>query len=198
MEDDQSINTVSYMDPDTLRPLVAWWIGGSYLDPFDPDTAVHGFFEIEQARTIARQLFAAAAISGAEACIAKMFLDLAGDTNGFGAKAKKAQQQAGVMLLESRKYRDAVDLGPHISVIFGFHSRKALVDVSLYPVRCQWEAEQVTQHAIDLLQCAEAAQSDAFLTNFLTTKAQIDFIDARKMVQQFKVYRQQQQLEQLL
>ena len=193
-----SINLVSYMDTDTLEPLVAWWIGGSYLQPFDPDTAVHGFYSLKQAKDIAHKLFTAAAIAQAEATIVKMFLALSSNAKGFGKKATQSEQAASVMLLESRKHRQAVDLGPHIKPIFGMKTRKALIDVTLYPVECQWEPEYAAEHATKLLQVAEASVSDAFLTNFLTTKIDVSLIDARAMVQEFKVYRQQQTLEELL
>lgn len=87
---------------------------------------------------------------------------------------------------------------PDIKVIFGHRTREATVVFSFHGQDLAFSPAEARDHARGLLQTADAAESDAFLYQFLSQDLECSMSEAEGMVQRFALFRNQNRLEDLL
>lgn len=156
-----------------LMPMVLWqWRG------------MEGVISLTEARKRANDLFVAAAISENEGALFKGFLGIG--QKGFG-KDPKATAMAQKIIEITRKSRPPMP--KEIEVIFGMKSQKGLIVVSYYGEPIEMEILAVQQHAKQLFQAAEAAESDAFFYHFLEERIGLPPEESNSLISEFKSFR---------
>lgn len=76
---------------------------------------------------------------------------------------------------------------------YGYNSREPYVEVQAPKLRVQMSPENARDLAINLLQAAEGAYTDAFLIEFLVEKLGAGIADAAGVLQEFRAWREQKQ-----
>lgn len=165
------------------QPLVYWTYRGK-----------EGTLSITEARAKARAILSAAAIAESEAAIVEGIRSVGPKSKGFG---KKDDTLAGSLLLLVRNFRPPLPDG--LEVIYGHNTKQPLLvlDASWYGTKIQFPTDLATAHAMYLLEAAEAGQSDAFFYHFLEEKVGLEAAEASPMIQEFSLFRQRNQLEDL-
>jgi hypothetical protein len=182
------------IDPDTIyvnstqvddRPMVYW----QYRENF-------GTITINEARERANAIFRAAAMASAEAAIV---IGLSNDKPKGFSKNKpqdsKQWQRIGGLLQMMRDFQEP--LPEQIAYIFGFHTQKPLIEIEWYGEKIQQEPDIMIAHAQSLLECAEAAESDAFYYYFLQEKLGFSREEAQPLIKEFADFRSRNRLEEL-
>ena len=173
---------------DTQSPLVYW----SYKQK-------SGTLTVTEARARARGIFTAGAIAESEAAIVRGLRSVKPPSKGFG---KQATQQTDVFigqaLLMVRNFRPSLPEG--LQVVYGHYTQQPLlvIEESWYGTKMQLQPEQAIGHAMHLMGAAEAAQTDAFLYNFLQERTGTPPHEAQPLITDFGLFRQRNELEDLL
>lgn len=181
-ENDDTIWTNASLTPD-LKPCVIWKYHSR-----------NGVFSLPEARSKAMGLLQAAAIAQVESNIA---LQLSESLTPKGFADNKNAKKATVILLNLvRNARQPLIDG--VEAIFGLKSKQPLLNIHWYGKAVQMEMATASYHAEVLLRTAEAAESDAFLRFFLLQQCGVPLEKTQIMVEDFALYRNQQNLEQLI
>jgi hypothetical protein len=178
----------AFADPDSKAPKVAWHYNG-----------YSGTLTALEARARAEALLMACAIAESEAHVIEKFAALyEPKSKGFGKPSgrDKANQAFSVMRLAMKEERSPLPKG--IEPIYGQRSRLPLVNLDLYGEAMLLELATVRDHAFALLSCAEAAESDCFLYDFLGEKLDIERHVVSGLLQEFRSFRERVQLTELL
>ncbi|HEY9642142.1 MAG TPA: hypothetical protein V6C57_16770 [Coleofasciculaceae cyanobacterium] len=192
------IFTNAYFNSETLRPAVYWQLNGR-----------NGLLSLTEARARAQTLFQAVGYAEGEAAIVLGLTRLhkAADqsSKGFGAAAKakaaaaerQTQEMMGMLLHVVRQGRSPLLEG--VEVIFGFETQQARINVSWYEdgEPDQWSTIQALDHAILLIQTAEASESDAFFRNYLIEAIGIEPDRTAILIEEFQLFRHRRQLDDL-
>ena len=158
-------------------------------EEYDNETAEHSALE---ARKRALGIVRASAYAESEASIFKALTGL--DRKGFGQIPKKTIEMAAMTLQLVRNERLA--LLPGINAIFGFETKQPLVEINIGSRRLTLYLDEAKSHAINLLQAAEAADTDMFLANIAGEDEEGRQVYAM-LTEELKLYRQQSWLEDL-
>jgi len=75
----------------------------------------------------------------------------------------------------------------HIESIFGAHTGEPLVGLQWGDQTCQLTPDEARAHALRILECAEAADQDAYLMDFLLHKVSV--LELEKLVFVLKDFR---------
>lgn len=185
------------IDPSTLyvsstfvdnRPMVYW----AYNEQ-------SGLLTLTEARQRADTIFKVAGIAESEAAIIEGFRAIESQNRPKGfAKKQSSDADKTPFLLRELIREHSPQLPDEIKVIYGFHTQQALVEMHWYGTRIQEPPETVREHAIALIQAAEAAESDAFFYCFLRDRIEVGLDEAQALIEEFALYRQRGQLEDLL
>lgn len=168
----------------------------------------NGLLTIAEARDRAKSLFQAVGYAEGEAAIVKGMIQLhlqadRDQNKGFIPNRKQhlaaVEEQALIMCAQMlefvRQGRSPLPIG--LEVIFGYHTRKGLINVPWYGGAEKWEPMQAIEHAILLIETAEAAESDAYFRWFLMDRLEMDPAEAYPLIAEFQTFRDRRQLEDL-
>ncbi len=125
------------------RPVVQWRFKGSV-----------GYYSPNQARERAIALIEAAMVAKTEARVIKQMVFM---QKGFSPDKLTA------ILAIVRRGREAIPFG--LTPIFGHHTKLPLVDCDWYGEKLTFTVAEAMSHAQALLQIAEGAETDAFLSS---------------------------------
>jgi hypothetical protein len=185
-------------DPDVLyvnatidndTPLVCWQYQG-----------IAGILTVTEARDRAAVLFNVAAIAESEAAIAHGLMKAEPQSKGFGAQVQKqkSSQVDETIALTLRFIRDFRPPLPNgINAIFGLKTKQALIEILWYGHKLQVHSDSAKEHAIQLLEAAEAAESDAFFYHFLENKVGFSKEESYPLIQEFFLFRHRARFEKL-
>lgn len=192
-----------------LPPDQIWvnsWLADSHPSVVWQSNGQWGTLTLTQARNRAKTIFQAIGYAEAEGAIVRGLVEVAikatqEEGRGFGITGivaqKKAKMEAMTVAAQVREMirqtREPLPQG--IEAIYGLKKEKPLVNVSWYGEPIQWEPVQAQQHAIQLLESAEAAESDGFFLHFLEQEIGVSKEECHPMIQAFQTYRHRQQLE---
>lgn len=193
------ILTNAYFTPESYLPAVYWQLNQK-----------NGLISLTEARARAQALFQAVGYAEGEGAIVKGVIQLYKDIDrqqqkpkGFGVSTPQVQQQAEhqalVMATQLREFlkQGRSPLMEGVEVIFGLRTRKALINCTWYGEQGQWETVQALEHAIILIETAEAAESDAYFRWFLMERIGIEAAETYPLIAEFQTFRQRRQLEEL-
>ncbi|MBD1995170.1 hypothetical protein H6G00_00820 [Leptolyngbya sp. FACHB-541] len=192
------IFTNAWFRADNYQPAIYWQLNQQ-----------NGLLSLTEARARAQAIFQAIGYAEGEAAIVKGFVQMYRSSaqqqppKGFGISYSQHLAQAeNEALVTSAHLREFLKEGRSpliegIEVIFGLKTRKALINVFWYGEKCQWETVQALNHAIGLIETAEAAESDAYFRWFLMERIGISVEEAYPMIAEFQGFRQRRQLEEL-
>jgi hypothetical protein len=158
--DDKTLLVESSVSSGSYQPIVVQTYG---------DNVVTMSAEAAKIRAIA--ILQAIAYADSEAVFFKTLTGLS-SSKGFGKIPPKDLKMAVTMLQMIRDNRQ--DLPTGISAIFGFNTQKPLVVLEWDDVKIQMELDTALHHASCLLEAAEAAQSDSFLYQFVTSNFDVE------------------------
>ncbi|GEM_PF-4154622 len=184
--------TNAWFTADTHQPGVYWQLNEK-----------NGVISLTETRAKAQALFQAVGYAEGEAAIVKgmIYLHKAADRKqkGFGSPAQLAEKQA---LLIAAQLREFLKTGRSpllegVEVIFGLKTRKALINIAWYGEPCQWETAQALEHAIILIETAEAAESDAYFRWFLMEGIGVAAEETYPLIAEFQTFRNRRRLEEL-
>ncbi|MBO3459935.1 hypothetical protein G7B40_040115 [Aetokthonos hydrillicola Thurmond2011] len=153
-------------------------------------------FTAEQARERGAAILRAAAYAETEAAVFKTLIGINPKSKGFGEIPKKDLEMAAMMLQLVRDQREPLPQG--IDCIFGFNTQKPIVVLEWNEVKLQLDLPEARHHALALLAAADAADSDAFLYQFMTGATDMELEEVGVLIQQFALYRQRRQLESMI
>jgi hypothetical protein len=153
---------------------------------------------LSHARNRAMAIFHAAAIAESEAAVYHAFVDFNKNSGkGFGKKKATQTELFGAQVLNMvREKRQP--LPEYVGVIFGFNTRQAIVSLQWQDLSLQLEPDDARQHALQILECAEASESDLFLYSFLQDTIDASLDEAHILIRDFQLFRQRNHLEDLL
>lgn len=194
-----SIPLLPDVEPDILFTN-AWFTDKGHPAVYWQVRDRNGIISLTEARARAQALFQAVGYAEGEAAIAKGVFRLheAANPRGFGSKPSAAREAVEMMAKLRQVIRDERSpLLEGIEVIFGLKTRRALINVSWYGEPVQWEIVQALEHAITLIETAEAAESDAFFRRFLTEQIGVSQEEAYGLIHEFGIFRQRRGLEDL-
>jgi hypothetical protein len=152
---------------------------------------------VVEARNFAIALFNAAAIAENEVAVFNGF-EGRGKPKGFAKPALKAYSIPVMAVQLMREFRPKFGYG--ITAFRGFNTGEAIVAFP-WPSRSkglQFDLNGARTHARQLMECAEAAETDAFLRHFMQWKIQSSPDEAQSMVMEFREFRTRLALENLL
>lgn len=137
----------------------------------------------------------AIAYADSEAVLFKTLTGLSA-SKGFGKIPPKDLKMAVAMLQMTRDNRQQLPSG--ISAIFGFNTQKPLVVLEWDDIKIQMEVDTALHHAICLLEASEAAQSDSFLYQFVTSNFKVEYEEVAVLMKNFALHRQRTRLESVI
>lgn len=179
--DSQSIKLEASMDANRLPIVIAEFEGHSEI------------YTPESARLMAIELNMAAAIAQHEAAIFNGMKSMDKKSRGFTKPSKDDPAVHALALL--RQFREPLNYG--IRSIFGFNTRRPIV---IMPWLTRDEGLQFTPDtAKDLASnfnvCAEAAETDGFLRDFVAEVLDMGLVEAQGLIKKFRQYRERVVLE---
>jgi hypothetical protein len=158
----------------------------------------------DDARIKASELFRAAGIAESACGLVKLMFFKEDTSQGFGRKskqlhpedlAKRATKAVSVMMQEVEPLPEDIQ----VSYGFKFSQKKVFPMVHL-----TWGEDSVTleldaakNHAKILFVCAEAVQTDEFLTSFIGKQLGMELGEVQAILREFSAFRQQQYLQSL-
>lgn len=148
-----------------------------------------------EARQRAATIFAAAAIAESEAAIAKIFGCIKSKQT-FGSPQLSEPDQLILMVLETVRAQRP-QLPKEINVIFNFKTQQALVEMYWYGNLIQDTPSMARQHAITLMEAAEASEKDAFFYHFMKAEFAFEPYELQPLLEKFKSFRTRNSLEDL-
>ncbi|MBD3882112.1 hypothetical protein IFO70_10115 [Phormidium tenue FACHB-886] len=173
----------------------------------------NGLLSLTETRARAQALFQAVGYAEGEAAIVKGMMVLHRDAaekskpkgfdsaslQQFASRLSSAEQEALTMAAQLREFlkQGRSPLLEGVEVIFGLKTRKALINVFWYGEPVQWETVQAIDHAILLIETAEAAESDAYFRWFLMERTGIEAEETYPLIAEFQTFRQRRQLEEM-
>lgn len=194
--------------PNDSLHIKSWFADGHHPAIFWQLNSQWAIISLVEARARAQALFQAIGYAEGEAAIAngvfKLHIDaLSPSGRGFGDRADFQKQAAAVKsmrimaTLREIFQQERSPLLEGVDVVFGAKKRRALINVFWYGEPIQWEIVQALEHAIGLIEAAEAAESDAFFRWWLTESVGIEPEQAYAMIHEFQTFRDRRQLEDL-
>ncbi|MGA7936399.1 MAG: hypothetical protein WCA35_22785 [Kovacikia sp.] len=184
--------TNAWFTPETNQPAVYWQLNQS-----------NGVIPLVEARARAQALFQAVGYAEGEAAIVKGMIHLHQKadrkSSGFGWRPQTAEMEALKVAAQLREFLKTgrSPLLEGVEVIFGLRTRKALINVSWYGKAVQWESSQALEHAIILVETAEAAESDAYFRWFLIERIGVQPKETYPLIAEFQTFRNRRQLEEM-
>lgn len=197
------ICTNAYFRLDNYQPAVYWQLNQE-----------NGLLSLTETRARAQAIFQAVGYAEGEAAIVKGLVHLRRNQQqrkpqGFSPAPRQAKQAAARQereeheaLVVAARLREFLKQGRSplmegIEVIFGLKTRKALINVFWYGEPSQWETMQAIDHAITLIETAEAAESDAYFRRFLMERIGVKLEETYSLISEFQTFRQRVKLEDL-
>jgi hypothetical protein len=184
MSDEKILHVESSVSSGSYQPIVIQTYG---------DNTVTMSAESAKARAIA--ILQAIAYADSEAVLFKTLTGLS-PNKGFGKIPPKDIKMAAAMLQMTRENRQQLPAG--ISAIFGFNTQKPLVVLEWDDIKIQMEIDTALHHATCLLESAEAAQSDSFLYQFVTSNFDCEYEEVAVLMKDFALHRQRTRLESVI
>jgi hypothetical protein len=189
MEIDPEILYVnSTIDPLTQIPLVYFSHKG-----------ISFTLTLTEARNRGLAIFQAAAIAESEAAVFHAFGKFDRNSKAKGFDKNKAEQSDifGTQVLTMvREFRQP--LPEYVDTIFGLRTKQGIVILDWQGMNLQLPPDRARQHALHILECAEASESDAFFYAFLMQTLEVTQGEANVMIQEFQLFRRKNYLEDLL
>lgn len=182
-----SIYTNATISLDGERPLVFWHLNGK-----------EGTMTLAETRIRAEGLLTAAAMAETEARIAIGISGVEEAGKGFGMTAEKRKADLNFQKLRNAMKILRAPLPDGIEVIFGQTSRLPLVNIHWYGEPVQLTTAAIRNHAYDLIQAAEASESDRFFYKFLNEIADLTQEQVASLIKEFSEYRNRQRLRDLM
>jgi hypothetical protein len=185
------IFTNAWFNPENHQPAVYWQLNSK-----------NGIISLIEARARAQSLFQAVGYAEGEAAIVKGLIHLHKSAErpqkGFENK-RKTEDKALILSAKLREFlkKGRSPLMEGVEVIFGLKTRKALVNCHWYGEMSQWETTQAINHAIGLIETAEASESDAYFRWFLMERIGIEASETYPLIAEFQTFRHRRQLEEI-
>jgi hypothetical protein len=184
MTEEKVLHVESSVSSGSYQPMVIQVYG---------DNVVTMSAEAAKIRAIA--ILQAIAYADSEAVLFKTLTGLS-SSKGFGKIPPKDLKMAVTMLQMIRDNRQKLPAG--ISAIFGFNTQKPLVVLEWDEVKIQMEVDTALHHASCLLEASEAAQSDSFLYQFVTSNFDVEHEEVVVLMKDFALHRQRTRLESVI
>jgi hypothetical protein len=184
-EDAHILHVESTFDPQTNYPLVLWQYRGH-----------KGVCTLQFATDRAIAILKAVAMAENEAAVVRYLMGIEGqNAKGFQPKQQASKMEAQFLML-LRTARTPLPEG--LTPIFGHSSQISLIEIDWYGVKIQFDCPEATQHAMQLLSCVEAAETDAFLRYFVQRRLGCTASDGQQFIEDFRKFRNVQSLNSLL
>jgi hypothetical protein len=78
-----------------------------------------------------------------------------------------------------------------VTTLVSSRTREGVVEFTWGEKRAQLSVQEARDHALVVLECAEAAETDAFLVHFLENELKMDFDRAVGIMRSFRSFREQ-------
>jgi hypothetical protein len=78
-----------------------------------------------------------------------------------------------------------------VSSLVSRTTREGVLEFTWGENRAQLSCQEAREHALGILECAEAAESDSFLVHFLMQELGLEFEKAVQIMASFRTYREQ-------
>lgn len=158
---------------------------------------------VADARKKAVQLIQASSISETEFNILNFF-NVEDKPKGFGKvkptqkEIKKAKRDYEMFAMLFMLIRDVRQFSAeNIEPIYGANTNLPLVDYYILDHKIQLQIDECIDHAANLLEAAEAAECDAFISKYLATNIQATKDEIQSVIYEFGEFRKVNRLEEL-
>jgi hypothetical protein len=155
---------------------------------------VEGTLTASDARARGMALIEAIAIAKNEENIVKILAPESKPRKGFGDVNPTKNEVMTAHLIQMLREKQAF-IHPDIKPIYGVVNQKGAVYYSWRSVTELLDLNDAKHHATTLIEAAEAAENDSFFYQFFEDKLQLNKEFIEELIQDYKVFKQQQYLE---
>jgi hypothetical protein len=77
----------------------------------------------------------------------------------------------------------------HITSLVSSRTKEGVVQLNWGDKKAQFSAEEARKHALRIIECAEAAETDAFIVDFFVKELNQEFNHAVRILVEFRAFR---------
>jgi hypothetical protein len=85
----------------------------------------------------------------------------------------------------------------HITSLVSSRTKEGVVELNWGDKKAQFSPEEARKHALKILECADAAETDAFIVDFFVKRLGQKFEQSLRILQDFRAFREERMQEKM-